>query len=135
MTAQKTLVETLKGVVVKMSVRRVSANPHMRGSEGMDHWRVTLTCGHDTMRVYYSQGHAYTGQPPKLENVLDCLASDACGFDNARTFEAWASEYGYDTDSRDAERIYKVVAGQAGDLKRLLGPSLYTALLYDTERP
>ena len=41
---------------------------------------------------------------PKLIDVLYCLVSDASVLDCA-TFEDWADELGYDTDSRKAEKI------------------------------
>jgi len=106
----------------------------MGDSENMDHWLCTLKCGKDRMTVYFSQGYAHNGKAPTLESVLDCLASDAAGYDNAQSLEDWASEYGYSEDSRKAEKIYRTVGEQADKLKALLGPSAYAALLYDTER-
>ncbi len=44
--------------------------------------------------------------PPKLADVLYSLSSDADAL-NYSTFEDWASEFGYDKDSRSAETIYK----------------------------
>jgi hypothetical protein len=55
---------------------------------------------------------------------------DASGAD---TFEDWCAEYGYDTDSRKAEHIYKTVRKQTVELAGFLGPELYEALL-KTER-
>lgn len=71
--------------------------------------------------------------PPTVESVLDCLASDASSYDNARNFDEWAEEFGMDTDSRKAERSYKVVADQAKALRHFMGAE-YNALLYQTER-
>jgi hypothetical protein len=71
---------------------------------------------------------------PKLADVLDCLASDAAGFENAQSFEDWAAEYGYDTDSRKAEKVYRTVERQAKQLRRVLGDEGYNALLWDIER-
>lgn len=42
--------------------------------------------------------------PPALADVLWCLFSDAETF--GQTFEDWADSFGYDRDSRGAERIY-----------------------------
>ena len=52
---------------------------------------------------------------PTPADILNCLASDASAYENAKDFEEWASEYGYDTDSRKPKKIYKVVktAGRA----------------------
>jgi len=43
---------------------------------------------------------------------------------NHDTFESWASEYGYDTDSRDAERIYKLCLDIGLKLRNRLGDKL-----------
>jgi hypothetical protein len=74
---------------------------------------------------------------PKVEEVLDILASDACGYDNSRSFEEWCGDYGYDTDSRRAEKIYNLNAESAKQLRQwmsCLGPEAYTTLLFDIER-
>jgi len=71
---------------------------------------------------------------PDAAHVLDCLASDASSYENAQSFEDWASEFGYDTDSRKAERIYRIVKRQAEQLKRTLGDEAYQELLWNTKR-
>jgi len=43
---------------------------------------------------------------PTLAEVLGSLIMDGSADFNAQSFEDWASEYGYDTDSRKAEGIY-----------------------------
>lgn len=44
---------------------------------------------------------------PNLAEVLNSLLSDGTAFFNGETFEEWAGNYGYDTDSRKAEAIFK----------------------------
>jgi hypothetical protein len=44
---------------------------------------------------------------PKLDDVLYSLLSDGSAYFDAQTFEDWCSDYGYDTDSRKAETIWK----------------------------
>jgi len=87
----------------------------------------------DRLTTFFSQGSAHK-EPPTAADVLDCLAMDAAGVENAKDFEDWASEYGYDTDSRKAERTYKICQQQAADLKEFLGDEAYQSLLWDTER-
>lgn len=43
---------------------------------------------------------------PTLTDVLYCLTMDAQGVSSGETFEDWAGSYGYDTDSREAERCF-----------------------------
>ena len=83
--------------------------------------------------LYFSQGSAHT-ENPTLADVLDCLASDAGGYENARSFDDWAAEYGYDTDSRKAEKTFRAIKRQAEQLKRTIGAEAYEELLYKTER-
>jgi hypothetical protein len=110
-------------------------NPNMDSWDaGARHWRCTITRLGHRMSLVFSQGSAHTA-PPSPADVLDCLALDASGYDNARgDFASWCGDYGYDTDSRKAERIYKAVARQAKRLERLLGVALYETLLWNTER-
>lgn len=133
-TELKPINRVIEGAALTMTSKRVSRNPQMPDSENMDHWQVKLKRGRDTMTLYFSKGYGHSGQAPTVEEVLDCLASDAAGFDNARNFEEWASEYGYDTDSRKAEKIYNTIKAQREQLENLLGPSMYAALLWETER-
>jgi len=104
----------------------VDSNPHITDMPaGSAHYRVTLKRPGRQMTVFYSMGPALCREPSASE-VLSCLISDATSFDNARDFDDWCSNYGYDTDSRKAERIYKTVEAQAGKLKSFLG-HLYNA--------
>lgn len=57
---------------------------------------------------------------PLLRDVLYCLVLDASVIDCA-TFEEWASEYGYDTDSREAEKTYRSCLEIALQLRALIG--------------
>lgn len=57
---------------------------------------------------------------PKLEDVLACLAADATVLDYP-SFEEWALDFGYDSDSRKAEKIYHDCLEQALKLRSILG--------------
>lgn len=56
---------------------------------------------------------------PKVEEVLYSLLMDSTALD--LTFEEFCAEFGYDTDSRKAEKIYNECNEQGKKLKRLLG--------------
>ena len=119
-----------------MSVRAVKRNPNMQEQmpRNFECCITQVGRGNSTeMVVYFSQGSAHI-KPPTLAEVLDCLASDASSVDNAKDFEDWASEIGYDTDSRKAEHTYDICKAQAQELKDLLGGKVYAQLLYETER-
>ncbi len=57
---------------------------------------------------------------PELADVLDCLQSDARAGGHAR-FEDFADEFGYDSDSRKAEKVYQACRVSAGRMRTLLG--------------
>lgn len=59
--------------------------------------------------------------PPTLEELLECMQSDAGGFWDGPTFEEWAGEYGYDTDSRRALALYIRCQEHARHITRFLG--------------
>ena len=117
---------------IKARVEWADANPHMADSQNMNHFKVTLRFSGRQMTLYFSQGYGISGEPTAAD-VLNCLASDSSSVENARSFEDWASDLGYDTDSRKAEKIFKVCEVQAGKLKKFLGEDLYKILLWDVE--
>lgn len=70
--------------------------------------RVAFECEHG-VQSYIACGNAYGGKIkilPEIESVLSCLALDSNALDYA-DFEDWAKNFGYDSDSRSAEKIYK----------------------------
>lgn len=128
-----TIDQFIKDNNISLDVIRHHENPSMPESRDMDHWKVTLKRGRKRMTLYFSKGYGHHGEQPETDEVLDCLASDAAGIENAGSLEDWCGEYGYDADSRTAERIYKTCQHQAGRLRRFLGDE-YETLLWDTER-
>jgi hypothetical protein len=128
------LSDFIKKTSVSLVYRKSDRNPHMEDFEG-DHYRVTLRRGSKRMTFYYSKGYGLNGEPPTVEEVLDCLASDAAGVQDAGAdFAEWASEYGYDTDSRKANKIFTACLRQAERLKSLFSGAEYETLLWHTER-
>lgn len=64
---------------------------------------------------------------PDLADVLASLCMDAAAIDCA-TFEEWARESGYDTDSRKAEAIYRACLEIGLKLRNRLGEAGLTKL-------
>ena len=113
---------------VRMTAERADKNPHITDmAPGSTHWQCCLRAGSRQMTVFFSMGPALAGKP-QAADVLECLASDAAGFENASNFEDWAREYGYDPDSRKAERTYRAVEKQTAGLKRLFSEPAYEDL-------
>lgn len=132
---QQSLAAFIRKHRIRMVAELTEANPNMTDMpRGSNHWKCVLRCGRRSMTVPFSQGPAICREPT-AEDVLDCMSSDASGYENARSFEEWAGEYGYDTDSRKAERVWNAVERQSKGLRRLLGSDeAYKSLLWNTER-
>ncbi|MDH3376214.1 MAG: hypothetical protein OEQ39_04500 [Gammaproteobacteria bacterium] len=119
---------------LSMAARQVRHNPNMPDSENLTNWACDITVKNgDVWTVPFSMGSGHNGKAPDLADVLNCLASDAAGYENAQDFEEWASEYGYDADSRKAETIYNNVNDLIGEMQAFLGKETYEELLYNTE--
>jgi hypothetical protein len=96
-------------------------------------WAVTLRYDGREMVTPF-----YTGMlhgEPKASDVLESLLSDAGGYANADSFEDWASDYGYDPDSRMHERTYKAVGEQTDKLRHLLGGDFDSLVFPDDDYP
>lgn len=145
---RETLTQWITRACLVMQVQRVPANPNLGAQEwkGASHWFCTIEdlskprspdLHGPLFTTYFSQGSAFTPSRgpswersgPTIEDVLDCLASDAVTYDGVRDFEEWARDFGFDTDSRSAERTYRIIGEQTRALERFLGPSRYLQLL------
>ena len=117
-----------------MKSRSVPERPDMDAWGGAaQHYTCTLERDGAKMVLYFSQGSALRS-PPTAEDVLDCLASDAVGVCDARSFEEWASDYGYEEDSRKAEKTFRAAEKQTAKLRRFLGYADFDLLVSETER-
>jgi hypothetical protein len=99
-------------------------NPEFKDADG---WTVVLKMDGRQMTVPFYKGFGHHGAEPTAEEVLECLALDAV--DNNQTFADWCAEYGYDTDSRRAERVYHACLKSTEKLRRFLGDK-FDALVY-----
>jgi hypothetical protein len=96
-------------------------------------WRVVLRRptaankrGFVTLTTDYFMGNAHErdGMPiePEAADVVSSLLLDASAR-QAGSFEAWADDFGYSADSRDAERTYRACLANADKLARFLSAS------------
>jgi hypothetical protein len=122
------------------------------GLEGDSVWSVTVTRNGAEFQTKYTQGchfrhNRVTGQPikplamsgrvtvhqaeqnkktipdkPILADVMHSLVCDAQCVMDGQTLEDFAGDMGYDTDSREAERIYNGCRDEYFGLIRLCGP-------------
>lgn len=129
--------EFIKANQITITSSKVHTNPNMASGDKWqaNHYSVTLRrmSRHDTLSTFFSKGIGLKGSP-RVDEVLDCLASEAQSVDFARDFEDWASEFGYDTDSRKAEAVYTACVKGQKELRRFLGDNLYKQLTEEVER-
>jgi hypothetical protein len=94
-------------------------------------WKVTLKNARgNSYTVPFYKGIGLPNTPPTAAEVLECLIDDANGYRNARSFEEWAGEYGYDTDSRAAYRTFEACRRVSERLDKFLTPEEFEALAY-----
>jgi hypothetical protein len=132
--------QTLKQFIAKNKIRMsadwADSNPNMAADDkwmaSARHFRCVLRRGSKQLTIPFSQGLAHE-QEPTAADVLSCLASDSSGIENARSFEDWCNEYGYDIDSRKAEKTYQVCRKQREKLESFLGTTAFEDLVRNTE--
>ena len=99
-------------------------NVKMLGETEWPHhlWELVLTNGTDgtEMTLDWTTGIGITADPEAPE-VMDNLIGMAWGYWNSRSFEEWASDYGYDLDSLKAYRLYDEVKAQSEEFKAFVG--------------
>lgn len=110
----------LEAMGVKFSAKQIAKRTDGLMQASATHWEVTFARAGQTLHANYSMGAAHTGMP-KETDVFHCLLNDADGVDEL--FETWADNLGYDSDSRQAEKIYNACKETAYGLARLFKPS------------
>jgi|SRR5215471_1119910 len=102
--------------------------------DGWAHYAYTVRLSFEgrTLESPWSQGTALL-DPPTASDVLQAMLSEAFGIDDADGFEDWASSFGYDPDSRKAERLYNACAEQSDKLRAFLGEHYDKAREMETE--
>lgn len=99
----------------KMSVAYVTHDKYFDDDkQSRDIWRVTLRRNGKSFSFKFGQSIASDGTPPTAYDVLTCLTKYEPG-----TFENFCDEYGYDNDSRKAEKVYKAVVKEYAGVARL----------------
>lgn len=80
-------------------------------------FKCRLTRGRKSYTFEFGQSIANGSQKPTMYDVLACM-SKPCGID---TFEDFCDEFGYDYDSRRAERTWKGYQKEVAAMERLFG--------------
>lgn len=101
---------------------RVTHKGTSRWDHGIDRddWRVTFSGNGRKLTVTFHTGFGLRPAKPTGAEVLSCLIDDAHTIDNAPSFEEWADDLEYDTDSREAERTFREIHKQSGKVRDFL---------------
>lgn len=100
-------------------------------------YRVAYECEHgfkaagvrwgSKPEAYGAEGNKANALQPRAQDVIYSLVMDSDVLD-AGGFESWASDLGYDTDSRKAEAIYRACLEIALKLRSAIGEAGLTKL-------
>lgn len=127
-------VKTVLGVTFTISAKLKATGVQFPFSDKKDntlhnHYRVTIktNSGSTTFDFYGSAQEYINGtmvmDNSTMEHALYCFVSDACSAKDS--FGGFCSEFGYDTDSRRAEKIYKACERSLAAYNRICSVDIY----------
>lgn len=101
--------------------------------KGLHDEMIRQACETGIVHTNWAQDRTYLHktikQPkPKLADILYALVMESDVL-NCSGFEDWATNYGYNTDSREAERTYRQYLEQSLQLRNLIGQSKFDELI------
>lgn len=123
MEEQDTIQNLVARHLITMKSVPADRNPHMEAgdwSSKAHHWKCTLKRKGLQFTVYFSMG-MLRPEEPSIEEVIDCLRADRDSIESSGSFEDWASELGYDSDSRKAFKSYSVSKKQSFKFAGFMG--------------
>ncbi len=117
---------------ISIEFTRISERPdsNTQWGAGARHYRCKLgqrSWGPSEL-IHFSMGSGLREGPTAVD-LLTCLASDVRSVCEGESLEDWASETGYDTDSRKAERTYNATRAQEVELRDWLPETVFLELL------
>jgi len=121
---------------------QVERNPYMNGDmpAGSLHYRCRVRLypndhpkqNRRQLTAYFSKGPGLNGGV-KLDELLDCIASDSASVEHVETAEEWCNDYGAECNHR-AELSFRATLRQRAKTQKMFGLHWYETLLYHTER-
>lgn len=108
----------LEALGIKAEAKYVGSAPEGWGDRGASAWKVKLVRRGRQLTVGFFTGSAITNDPDAA-SVISCLISDARA--GEQSFEEFCSDFGYDEDSRKAEKTWNACRIIAPRIERFLG--------------
>ena len=137
-----TLTQAMNAAEIQTDIKRVDTPAHAdKWERSAYHYLVTFTIkglireNDRSMTVPYATGNGWTCYPSPaqvMRNLFEASRDVHPVYGNYR-FEPWANEWGYDTDSRKIEAMFKAIQEQAYELETLLTRPVLEAWLADDE--
>jgi len=120
MDYQKQGEDFLKQTRTVLKTKYLETAPYFDGDiDARDIYRFTLRRARKSYTARFGQSIASAGQEPTAYDILTCITKY-----NPGTFESFCSEYGFDMDSRRAEKIYKDTLKEWAGVERLFSDVL-----------
>jgi hypothetical protein len=88
----------------------------------MDAWTVKLQFEKRQMTIPFFMGYGHNGKEPNLKTVLHSLVTDYHA--GKESFNDFCGNFGYDEDSRNAERTWNACKAIALKMENLFGEKL-----------
>lgn len=101
------------------------------GEDGWEHfsWSITVGGADDSAYVFPFMQGVGIDKRPELTDLMASLLNDAQSVLSSSNFEDWASDLGYDPDSRNAMAIYTQIVDNGAKLAKLFGTAKLDKLL------
>ena len=115
--SNETLKEFISNMNLTMKAEQIESNPNWDSNVQANHYKIQLMTpwSKGYFSVPFSQGIGIK-ENPNINGVLECLQSDSLSGDF--TFEGFCDEFGYDSDSRKAEKTFKACQETRFKLKK-----------------
>ena len=105
---------------VKLKINRTTYGYHFEEDEEKRYiFNCTLSRNGKRYTFNFGQSISAKDTPPTMYDILTCLTKY-----NPETFEDFCSEYGYNTDSINAQKTYKAVKREFNGVNRLFSDIL-----------
>lgn len=111
----KQALDFLNATNTSLTIKHKSYGKHFAGDDQNRHiFRCRLANDLGSYNFDFGQSVSLGSTPPTAYDILSCLEKYDCG-----SFEDFCGEFGYDTDSRTAEKTYKAVCKEVDAVNRL----------------